>query len=81
MKELIKYKGHQVAPATLEGILNHHPKVADSVVIGIYREEVASEVPVAYIVPATGVEKSDALAQELVAYVQSKVQRQRVQLQ
>ncbi|TMW58582.1 hypothetical protein Poli38472_010141 [Pythium oligandrum] len=28
-KELIKYKGHQVAPAELEDIVNHHPAVAD----------------------------------------------------
>ncbi|KAI9907246.1 hypothetical protein PsorP6_004790 [Peronosclerospora sorghi] len=28
-KELIKYKGHQVAPAKLEDVLNHHPAVSD----------------------------------------------------
>ena len=34
VKELIKYKGSQVAPAALEAILLTHPAVADAAVIG-----------------------------------------------
>lgn len=34
LKELIKYKGFQVAPAELEAILLSHPKVQDAAVIG-----------------------------------------------
>jgi 4-coumarate--CoA ligase len=49
VKELIKYKGFQVAPAELEGILVGHPQVDDVAVIGIYSEEQASELPRAYI--------------------------------
>ena len=30
LKELIKVKGLQVAPAELEGIINQHPGVADA---------------------------------------------------
>ncbi|KAE9000680.1 hypothetical protein PR002_g18124 [Phytophthora rubi] len=30
IKELIKYKGHQVAPAELEDVVNSHPQVAES---------------------------------------------------
>ena len=33
-KELIKFKGFQVPPAELEGILLEHPNVADACVIG-----------------------------------------------
>ena len=35
MKELIKVKGFQVAPAELEAMLLTHPAVADAAVIGV----------------------------------------------
>jgi 4-coumarate--CoA ligase len=53
LKELIKYKGFQVAPAELEALLLAHPSVADAAVIGIPDEE-AGEVPAAYVVPRPG---------------------------
>ena len=34
LKELIKYKGYQIAPAELEALLLTHPGIADSAVIG-----------------------------------------------
>ena len=40
-KELIKYKGFQVPPAELEGLLIEHPAVADAAVIGKADEEFA----------------------------------------
>jgi acyl-CoA synthetase (AMP-forming)/AMP-acid ligase II len=49
LKELIKYKGYQVAPAQLEGVLATHPAVADAAVIGVPDEE-AGEVPKAFVV-------------------------------
>ena len=49
IKELIKYKGLQVAPAELEALLLTHPLVADAAVIGI-PDDKAGEVPRAYIV-------------------------------
>lgn len=51
IKEMIKYKGYQVAPAELEAILLAHPQVADCAVIGVPDEE-AGEVPKAFVVPA-----------------------------
>ncbi|KPP85310.1 MAG: long-chain acyl-CoA synthetase [Rhodobacteraceae bacterium HLUCCO07] len=51
LKELIKYKGFQVAPAELEAALITHPDVADVGVIGVPDPE-AGELPVAFIVPA-----------------------------
>ena len=51
LKELIKYKGFQVAPAELEALIVNHPKVADVAVIGVPDEE-AGELPKAFIVPA-----------------------------
>ncbi|PVZ97148.1 hypothetical protein BB558_006904, partial [Smittium angustum] len=49
-KELIKYKGFQVAPAELESILLTSPYIADCAVVGAYQKSMATEVPVAFIV-------------------------------
>ncbi|KAF7378232.1 4-coumarate--CoA ligase-like 7 [Mycena sanguinolenta] len=51
-KELIKYKGFQVAPAELESVLLTHPDIADVAVIGIESHEQATELPRAYVVHA-----------------------------
>jgi acyl-CoA synthetase (AMP-forming)/AMP-acid ligase II len=48
-KELIKYKGMQVAPAELEALLLTHPAVLDAAVVRRADEE-AGEVPKAYVV-------------------------------
>ena len=50
LKELIKYKGFQVAPAELEALLLGNPMVADVAVIPSPDEE-AGEIPKAFIVP------------------------------
>ncbi|CAK9304669.1 unnamed protein product [Gordionus sp. m RMFG-2023] len=49
MKELIKYKGFQVAPAEIESILIAHPDIIDAAVIGMPDENVG-ELPTAFIV-------------------------------
>ena len=51
LKELIKYKGFQVAPAELEALLINHPDVQDVAVIGVPDEE-CGELPKAYVVAA-----------------------------
>jgi acyl-CoA synthetase (AMP-forming)/AMP-acid ligase II len=60
-KELIKYKGLQVAPAELEALLLTHPAVHDAAVVRTPDEE-AGEVPKAYVVlkPDTGPHTSTA---------------------
>ncbi|CAM1508738.1 Fc.00g055860.m01.CDS01 [Cosmosporella sp. VM-42] len=50
VKELIKYNGFQVPPAELEGYLIEFPGVVDCAVVGVYHEQLATEVPRAYIV-------------------------------
>jgi len=66
-KELIKYKGLQVAPAELEAIILGNAAIADAAVIGIADEE-AGEVPKAFVVL-----KGTITAEELMAYVAARV--------
>ena len=69
LKELIKYKGFQVPPAELEGLLLTHPDVADAAVIGIPDEE-AGELPKAFVVLKPG---HEATADDLQAFVAGHV--------
>lgn len=48
-KELIKYKGFQVAPSELEGILTSHPFVEEGVVCAKWDEGEGTEVPMAFV--------------------------------
>ena len=66
LKELIKYKGFQVAPAELEALLQTHPSVADVAVIGMPDEE-AGELPVAFVVTRAGHEPDAPALQAYVA--------------
>jgi acyl-CoA synthetase (AMP-forming)/AMP-acid ligase II len=67
LKELIKYKGFQVAPAELEALLLSHPQVADACVIGQPDVE-AGEVPKAYVVG-----KGNLAADTLIEFVAASV--------
>ncbi|WP_369194598.1 4-coumarate--CoA ligase family protein [Streptomyces djakartensis] len=49
VKELIKYKGFQVAPAELEALLLTHPDITDAAVVGTYDDD-GNETPHAYVV-------------------------------
>ena len=49
LKELIKYKAYQVAPAELEAVLLSHPAVADAAVVPFPDDE-AGEMPKALVV-------------------------------
>ena len=62
LKELIKVKGFQVAPAEVEAALCAHPGVADAAVVGKPDPE-AGELPVAFVVRAAGSEVDAAALQ------------------
>jgi len=49
LKELIKFKGFQVAPAELEAMLVSHPGIIDAAVIGLPDPE-AGELPIAFVI-------------------------------
>ena len=67
LKELIKYKAYQIAPAELEAVLLAHPAVADAAVIPS-PDEVAGEVPKAFVVL-----HHEATPDELMTYVAERV--------
>jgi len=73
VKELIKYKGFQVPPAELEGLLISHPSINDVAVVGIYYEDQATEVPRAYVVLKPGVEAGAQTAEAIATWLAGKV--------
>ncbi|MFI1374998.1 4-coumarate--CoA ligase family protein [Streptomyces longwoodensis] len=70
VKELIKYKGFQVAPAELEALLLTHPGIADAAVIGAHDDD-RNEVPHAFVVRrSTAPDLSEG---EVMMYVAERV--------
>jgi len=68
-KELIKYKGLQVAPAELEALLLSHEDVLDAAVIGIDADGGTNEVPRAYVVA----DQKKISGQQIIEFVKSNV--------
>ncbi|KAI0075856.1 amp dependent CoA ligase [Panus rudis PR-1116 ss-1] len=76
MKEIMKVRGFQVAPAELEGHLLTHPDVLDVCVVGI-PDEYSGEVPLAFIVPSAAAAEriknnpkaAQALEEDIMKYV------------
>ncbi|ANZ39314.1 hypothetical protein BBK82_27940 [Lentzea guizhouensis] len=67
IKEMIKYRGYQVAPAELEAVLRGHPRVRDAAVVGT-PDRANGEVPKAFVVT-----QGDVTADELLAFVAAEV--------
>jgi 4-coumarate--CoA ligase len=75
LKEIMKVRGFQVAPAELEGHLLQHPFVSDVCVVGV-PDGFSGELPFAFIVPnaeAAEVIKRGQLGVEKVKSAISKV--------
>ena len=71
-KEMIKYKGFPVAPAEVESVLLEHPAVRDCGVVAKPDAE-AGEIPCAFVVVREGFTPSDALDQQLRAFVADRI--------
>jgi acyl-CoA synthetase (AMP-forming)/AMP-acid ligase II len=71
-KELIKYKGLQVAPAELEAVLLAHPAILDAAVIRKADEE-AGEVPKAFVVLKPDAASRATKAEAITAFVAERV--------
>ena len=67
LKEFIKYKGYQVAPAELEAILITHPNVADAAVVP-FQDKEAGEIPKAFVV-----RQGDLNEQDLINWLAEQV--------
>jgi acyl-CoA synthetase (AMP-forming)/AMP-acid ligase II len=67
VKELIKYKGLQVAPAELEAVLLSHPAIADAAVIPIADDD-AGEIPKAFVVL-----RAELSTEAIMAFVAERV--------
>ncbi|KAI8934923.1 hypothetical protein NX059_008592 [Plenodomus lindquistii] len=68
-KELIKYKGMQVAPAELEALLLSNENILDAAVIGVEVDQGTSEAPRAYVVA----DRNKISAEAIVEWVKGKV--------
>jgi acyl-CoA synthetase (AMP-forming)/AMP-acid ligase II len=71
-KELIKYKGLQVAPAELEALLLTHPAVLDAAVVRSPDEE-AGEIPKAFVVLRPDEASRGTTAEAIMAFVAERV--------
>ena len=60
VKELIKYKGLQVAPAELEAVLLSHADIADAAVIPV-PDDAAGEIPKAFVVARVPLSAEDVM--------------------
>lgn len=72
MKELIKVKGNQVAPAELEALLLEHPQLADAAVVGVTIQ--GEESPRAYVVVQQS-EKGKLSEKDVADWLAGKVSR------
>jgi len=72
---MFKYKGSQVTPAELEGILVNCPVVSDACVVGIYAEEQATDLPLAFIVlaPSAKQKQQKGIEAEIHAWINERV--------
>jgi 4-coumarate--CoA ligase len=70
LKELIKYKGHQVAPAEVEDVVNSHPEVTESCCVRGVDPASGEEIPKAFVVRKAG---SSLTEQALMEYVAGMV--------
>ncbi|TXB95814.1 hypothetical protein FocTR4_00016501 [Fusarium oxysporum f. sp. cubense] len=71
IKEMIKVRGHAVAPAELEDLLHGHPKVKDAAIIGI-PDDYSGETPRAFVVLAGGVHGGPEVVKELQEFVAAR---------
>jgi len=72
LKELIKVKGLQVAPAELEALLLSHPVIADCAVIGV-PDERTGEIPKAYITLKPRNPPTDKTRKDIIEFIEKKV--------
>ena len=68
-KDMLIYKGYNVYPRDLEEVLNDHPSVAQSAVVG-KKDERKGEIPIAFVQLIPGAEVTE---EELLEYANSNL--------
>jgi acyl-coenzyme A synthetase/AMP-(fatty) acid ligase len=74
VKEMIKYKGFPIAPAEVEAVLLEHPMVRDCGLVG-RKDDVAGEIPCAFVVLREGHSGNTKIADDLCGYVGERLTR------
>ncbi|KAH8992514.1 amp dependent CoA ligase [Lactarius akahatsu] len=72
LKEILKVRGFQVAPAELEGHLLAHPDVADSCVVGV-PDDFSGEVPLAFVVLSVEAAKKASGSEAAAAKIKASI--------
>jgi acyl-coenzyme A synthetase/AMP-(fatty) acid ligase len=72
MKELIKVRGYQVAPAELEALLLTHPQLSDAAVVPV-PDEYSDQLPRAYVTLKEGVNPEDCKEEDVKEWVKERV--------
>ncbi|CAH1396449.1 unnamed protein product [Nezara viridula] len=70
LKDVMKYRGQQIAPAELENVLQRHPDVIESCVVGKTCLELGGDLPAAFVVKRSG---SNLTEEELYNYISENV--------
>ncbi len=70
--DVINVSGHRMGTAEVESALVAHPKVAEAAVVG-FPHEIKGQGIYAYVTLKTGVEATEALRKELVAWVRTEI--------
>jgi acetyl-CoA synthetase len=70
--DVINVSGHRMGTAEVESALVAHPKVAEAAVVG-FPHEIKGQGIYAYVTLKTGVEPTDALRKELIAWVRKEI--------
>ena len=69
IKDLIKYRGYSVYPREIEDVMYEHPAVKTAAIIGV-PDEIAGEIPKAFVVQKEGAETTE---EELIEFVRERV--------
>jgi acetyl-CoA synthetase len=70
--DVINVSGHRMGTAEVEATLNSHEKVAESAVVG-YPHDIKGQSIYAYVTLNSGVDPSEELKKELIAYVRTNI--------
>jgi len=74
LKEILKVRGFQVAPAELEGHLLSHPDVADTCVVGV-PDDFSGEVPLAFVVLSADAAKRASASEAAAAKIKASISK------